>query len=242
MSVLPPPSEKASYVARMFGRIATGYDRMNRLMTFGLDDWWRQIVVREINPAPDATMLDIGSGTGPFLPLLRRHAPHGIAIGADFVLPMMQSGLHRLDARSAFVCADAQALPFADHTFDTITAGFVIRNVSDIDTCFREVLRITKPGGRFAILEVARPRSTLVRWGHRMYFEEVMPRIAQLLGADPVAYRYLPESSRHFPDPPILADMLRAAGWTQVTYRHLPPNAVALHIATKSSKSEPTNE
>jgi demethylmenaquinone methyltransferase/2-methoxy-6-polyprenyl-1,4-benzoquinol methylase len=155
---------------------------------------------------------------------------------------MMQSGLHRLDARSAFVCADAQALPFADHTFDTITAGFVIRNVSDIDTCFREVLRITKPGGRFAILEVARPRSTLVRWGHRMYFEEVMPRIAQLLGADPVAYRYLPESSRHFPDPPILADMLRAAGWTQVTYRHLPPNAVALHIATKSSKSEPTNE
>lgn len=242
MSVLPPPSEKASYVARMFGRIATGYDRMNRLMTFGLDDWWRQIVVRTINPASDATMLDIGSGTGPFLPLLRRHAPRGIAIGADFVLPMMQSGLHRLDERSAFVCADAQKLPFEDSTFDTITAGFVIRNVSDIDTCFREVLRITKPGGRFAILEVARPRSALVRWGHRVYFEEVMPRIAQLLGADPVAYRYLPESSRHFPDPPVLADMLRTAGWADVTYRHLPPNAVALHIATKALRSESTHE
>jgi demethylmenaquinone methyltransferase/2-methoxy-6-polyprenyl-1,4-benzoquinol methylase len=238
VSVLPPPSEKASYVARMFGRIARGYDRMNRLMTFGLDNWWRQIVVRQINPAPDATMLDIGSGTGPFLPILRQHAPHGIAIGADFVLPMMQSGLHRLDEHSAFVCADAQQLPFDDNTFDTVTAGFVIRNVSDIDACFREVLRVTKPGGRFAILEVARPRSALVRWGHQVYFEEVMPRIAQLLGADPVAYRYLPQSSRLFPDPPVLADMLRAAGWADVSYRHLPPNAVALHIATKIPSSE----
>jgi demethylmenaquinone methyltransferase / 2-methoxy-6-polyprenyl-1,4-benzoquinol methylase len=238
VSVLPPPSEKASYVARMFGRIARGYDRMNRLMTFGLDNWWRQIVVRQINPAPDATMLDIGSGTGPFLPILRQHAPHGIAIGADFVLPMMQSGLHRIDDRSAFVCADAQQLPFADNTFDTVTAGFVIRNVSDIDACFREVLRITKPGGRFAILEVARPQSAVVRWGHRVYFEEVMPRIAQLLGADPVAYRYLPQSSRLFPDPPVLADMLRAVGWADVTYQHLPPNAVALHIATKIPSSE----
>jgi demethylmenaquinone methyltransferase/2-methoxy-6-polyprenyl-1,4-benzoquinol methylase len=222
----------------MFGRIARGYDRMNRLMTFGLDNWWRQIVVRQINPAPDATMLDIGSGTGPFLPILRQHAPHGIAIGADFVLPMMQSGLHRLDEHSAFVCADAQQLPFDDNTFDTVTAGFVIRNVSDIDACFREVLRITKPGGRFAILEVARPRSALVRWGHQVYFEDVMPRIAQLLGADPVAYRYLPQSSRLFPDPPVLADMLRAVGWADVTYQHLPPNAVALHIATKIPSSE----
>jgi len=242
VSVLPPPSEKATYVAGMFGRIASGYDRMNRLMTFGLDDWWRQIVVRDINPAPDATMLDIGSGTGPFLPILRRQAPRGIAIGADFVLPMMQSGLHRLDEHSAFVCADAQTLPFDTNTFDVVTAGFVIRNVSDIDACFREVLRVTKPGGRFAILEVARPQSTVIRWGHRMYFEEVMPRIAQLLGADPVAYRYLPESSRHFPDPPILADMLRGAGWAHVTYRHLPPHAVALHIATKSSTSELSHE
>lgn len=242
MSVLPPPSEKASYVARMFGRIASGYDRMNRLMTFGLDDWWRQIVVRQINPAPDAIMLDIGSGTGPFLPLLRKHAPQGIAIGADFVLPMMQSGVHRLDEHSAFVCADAQKLPFADNTFDTVTAGFVIRNVSDIDTCFREVLRITKPGGRFAILEVARPQSAVVRWGHRVYFEEVMPRIAQLLGADAEAYRYLPESSRLFPDPPVLADMLQIAGWHHVTYRHLPPNAVALHVATKAPQSEHAHE
>ncbi len=233
MSVLPPPEEKASYVASMFARIASGYDRMNRLMTFGLDDWWRRITVRTLAPAPHAVMLDIGSGTGPFLPLLRAYAPHGIAIGADFSFPMMHAGLARLDDRSAFVTADALRLPFADATFDTITAGFVIRNVSDIPAAFRELRRVTKPGGKLAILEVARPQLAVVRWGHRLYFEEVMPRIARLLGADPVAYRYLPESSRHFPDPPILADMLRAAGWTDISYRHLPPNAVALHVATR---------
>jgi demethylmenaquinone methyltransferase/2-methoxy-6-polyprenyl-1,4-benzoquinol methylase len=237
VSVLPPPAEKATYVARMFGRIAAGYDRMNRLMTFGLDEWWRRIAVRTLNPPSTAIMLDVGSGTGPFLPILRAHAPQGIAIGADFSLPMMQAGLARLDEYSAFITADTLQLPFADATFDTITAGFVIRNVSDIPAAFRELYRVTKPGGRFAMLEVARPRLAVVRWGHRLYFEEVMPRIARLLGADPVAYRYLPESSRHFPDPPVIADMLRATGWTDVTYRHLPPNAVALHIAVRPQEA-----
>ena len=154
MSVLPPPTEKASYVVRMFARIATGYDRMNRLMTFGLDDWWRHITVRTLAPAPNAVILDIGSGTGAFLPILRAQAPHGLAIGADFSLPMMQAGVMRLDSQSAFVGADALQLPFADHTFDAITAGFVIRNVTDIAASFHELYRVTKPGGRLAILDV----------------------------------------------------------------------------------------
>ena len=231
MSVLPPPTEKARFVAAMFDRIAAGYDRMNVLMTFGLDQWWRRIVVNELRPAADATILDIGSGTGPFLPLLEAAAPQGFVVGTDFTLAMMQAGQHRLTARSAFVCGDAMQLPFRDATFDIITAGFVIRNVVDIDTTFRELLRITTPGGKLAILEVARPRSALVRWGHQLYFARIMPWFAGLIGADQVAYRYLPESSARFPDPPVLADMLRAAGWQQVTYRLLPPNAVALHVA-----------
>ncbi len=235
MSVLPPPADKARFVAAMFDRIAGGYDRMNKLMTFGLDDWWRRITVRALAPAADAQMLDIGSGTGPFIPLLLASAPQGYVVGTDFTLAMMQAGQARLTEQSGFVCGDAMQLPFADATFDIITAGFVIRNVVDIDTTFRELYRITKPGGKLAILEVARPRLALVRWGHRLYFERIMPVLAGALGADPVAYRYLPESSRVFPDPPVLADMLRAAGWQQVTYRLLPPNAVALHVAVKES-------
>lgn len=231
LSVLPAPHEKAAFVAGMFARIANGYDRMNRIMTFGLDEWWRRITVDALAPTPNATMLDIGSGTGPFLPLLRAHAPQGFAVGADFALPMMQSGIHRTDARSSFICADALVLPFGDNSFDTITAGFVIRNVTDIPATFRELYRVCKPGGRIAILEVARPRFAVVRWAHRFYFEQIMPIMAGLLGADPIAYRYLPESSRQFPDPPILADMLRQSGWEHVSYRHLTPNAVALHIA-----------
>ena len=139
MSVLPPPDEKATYVASMFARIASGYDRMNRLMTFGLDDWWRRITVRTLALPTDAVMLDIGSGTGPFLPILRAHAPRGFAVGADFSFPMLHAGRMRLDSQSGFVGADALCLPFADATFDTITAGFVIRNVSAIPSAFREL-------------------------------------------------------------------------------------------------------
>jgi ubiquinone/menaquinone biosynthesis C-methylase UbiE len=149
----------------MFDRIAGGYDRMNKLMTFGLDDWWRRITVRALAPAADAQMLDIGSGTGPFIPLLLASAPQGYVVGTDFTMAMMQAGQARLTEQSAFVCGDAMQLPFADATFDIITAGFVIRNVVDIDTTFRELHRITKTGGKLAILEVARPRLALVRWG-----------------------------------------------------------------------------
>lgn len=233
MSVLPPPSEKATFVARMFARIADGYDRMNVIMTLGLDVWWRHVVVQKTIKSTDRHILDLGTGTGPFVPQLRHAAPHSLVVGADFVAPMMEAGLHRLDERAFFVGADAQTLPFADRSFDAVTAGFVIRNVSDIATTFREVWRVTKPGGRFAVLEVARPRWRIVRWGHRIYFEHVVPWIADRLGADAVAYRYLPESSRHFPDPPVLAQMLRDAGWSQVEYRLLPPGAVALHVAHK---------
>lgn len=232
-SVLPPSPQKASFVAHMFTRIAAGYDRMNIIMTFGLDAWWRRIVVRHMRITPTATILDLGSGTGPFIPLLRQAAPAGMVVGADFTVAMMQAGLHRLDAQSSFVAADAQQLPFADNSFSAVSAGFVIRNVTDIDVTFREVLRVTKPGGVFAILEVAKPTWRIVRWGHSLYFERIMPWIADRLGADAVAYRYLPESSRHFPDPPILADMLTAAGWQAVSYRLLAPGAVALHVASK---------
>lgn len=232
-SVLPPPSQKATFVAHMFHRIARGYDRMNIIMTFGLDAWWRRVVVSEMRLAADARVLDLGSGTGPFIPLLRQAAPQGFVVGADFTVAMMQAGLHRLDNQACFVAADAQTLPFADNSFAAVSAGFVIRNVTDIDTTFREVWRVTQPGGVFAILEVAKPQFALVRWGHRLYFERIVPWIAERLGADAVAYRYLPESSRHFPDPPVLADMLRTAGWENVVHRRLAPGAVALHVAYK---------
>lgn len=220
----------------MFARIAPGYDRMNRVMTLGMDRGWRDVAVRAIAPPIDARALDVGTGTGDFLPLLATWSPNGIAVGVDFTVPMMQAGLPKLDGMpgaAGFVGGDALSLPFADESFDAITTGFTMRNVTDIGAAFREMWRVGRPGCAIACVEVARPANPLLRLGHRLYFEQVVPRLTALLGADRTAYTYLPQSARAFPEPPALARIMQDAGWREVRYRLMSMGAVALHTAIK---------
>ena len=236
MSVLPPPEQKAAYVERMFARIAPGYDRMNRVMTMGMDRGWRAYAVHAVAPPADGCALDVGTGTGDFLSELATWMPHGFAVGMDFTVPMMQAGLPKLNmahGRAAFVGGDALRLPFPAETFDAITSGFTMRNVSDIGQAFHEMWRVARPGCVVACLEVARPRNPLLRLGHRVYFEQIVPRITTLLGGDPTAYTYLPQSARAFPAPDALARIMQAAGWNEVRYKLLGLGAVAVHTAIK---------
>jgi demethylmenaquinone methyltransferase/2-methoxy-6-polyprenyl-1,4-benzoquinol methylase len=236
MSVLPPPETKATYVEQMFARIAPGYDRMNRLMTFGMDRGWRAAAVSAVAPPAGGRALDVGCGTGDFVPELAAWTREGLAVGVDYTVPMMQAGQWKLDglgARAAFVGGDALRLPFPDEIFDAITTGFVLRNVTDIGAALREMWRVARPGCALACLEVARPRSALLRLGHRLYFERVVPLLARALGADATAYTYLPQSARAFPPPEELAAIMRAAGWSDVRYRLLGLGAAALHTALK---------
>lgn len=243
MSVLPPADEKAAYVERMFARIAPGYDRINRVMTFGQDQFWRQYAVTAVAPPLNGRALDVGTGTGDFLPLLAAWMPAGIAVGVDFCLPMMQAGWPKLDAAPAdaarspagmgFVGGDALRLPFPDNTFDSITTGFAMRNVADIGTAFREMWRVARSGGVVACLEVARPRHPLLRLAHRYYFEQIVPWIGMALGSDRRAYTYLPQSARLFPAPAELAQIMREAGWQHVQYKRLSLGAVAVHVGVK---------
>ncbi|NTU80318.1 MAG: bifunctional demethylmenaquinone methyltransferase/2-methoxy-6-polyprenyl-1,4-benzoquinol methylase UbiE [Chloroflexales bacterium] len=237
MSILPPTEEKAAYVERMFSRIASGYDRVNRVMTFGLDQGWRRQVVQQVAPPVGGRSLDVGTGTGDFLPQLAAWSGDGLTVGIDFTLPMMAAGQHKLDSlgahRAAFVGGDALRLPFPDGSFDAITTGFVMRNVTDIAQAFREMYRVARPGGVVACLEVSRPRNSLVRMGHRLYFEGVVPWIGQLLGGDRRAYTYLPQSARAFPSPERLAEIMSQAGWRHVTHRLYGLGAVAIHVGAK---------
>jgi demethylmenaquinone methyltransferase/2-methoxy-6-polyprenyl-1,4-benzoquinol methylase len=236
MSVLPPIEEKAIYVERMFARIAPGYDRMNRVMTGGLDRSWREFAVAAVAPPARGRGLDIGSGTGGVLLELAGWMPDGLAVGVDFTVPMMRAGLPKLDScrgRAVFVGGDALRLPFPAETFDAITTGFTMRNVTDIGGAFHEMWRVARPGCVLACLEVARPRSPLLRLGHRIYFERVVPLLAQALGADPTAYTYLPQSARAFPPPDALARIMQEAGWEHVRYTLLGLGAAAVHTGMK---------
>lgn len=237
MSVLPPIEEKATYVEQMFARIAPGYDRMNRVMTFGLDQPWRRQVVAAVAPPIGGRVLDIGTGTGDFLPLLADWVGDGEVLGLDFCVPMMVAGQAKVAALpqrvAAFIGGDALHLPFPDNSFDAITTGFAMRNVTDISAAFREMWRVARPGAAMACLEVARPRQALVRLGHRIYFEQVVPLLGSFLGGDRRAYTYLPQSARNFPRPAHLAQLMRDVGWVDVTYRLLGLGAVAIHVGVK---------
>lgn len=225
----------------MFARIAPGYDSMNRLITLGMDRGWREFAARAVAAPANGRALDVGAGTGDFLPILAAWLPDGIAVGVDFTVPMMRAGLPKLDALpspAAFVGGDALALPFPDDTFDAITTGFTMRNVADIAGAFREMWRVARPGCVVACLEVARPRRRLPRLGHRIYFEHIVPLMARALGADAAAYAYLPQSARAFPPPDTLARIMQEAGWTEVRYTLLFMGAAAVHVGIKPRVAE----
>ncbi len=239
LSVLPPPEQKAAYVNRMFAAIASRYDLLNRLMTVGLDQGWRRFAVAQVVPPRGHSphrALDVATGTGDFLPILHAAMPEALVVGLDFCLPMMQAGLGKLaltQGKGAYVGGDALKLPFPDDTFDAITTGFGIRNMSDLPVALCELYRVAKPGGRLACLEVARPRHQLLRWGHRLYFTRVVPLIGALVAGNLEAYTYLPQSADQFPAPDHLRDLLYAAGWKHVHYTLLGLGAVAVHVAEK---------
>ncbi len=235
-AVLPPPEEKAQFVHAMFARIAPTYDATNRVMTMDLDRTWRQRVVDAVALPVGGRALDVGSGTGDFLPLLAACARDATVVGVDFCLPMMQHGQARMAAShhtTHFVAGDALLLPFADNTFDAITTGFTLRNVTDIPAAFHEMWRVARAGGVVACLEVARPRRALPRLGHRLYFQHVVPRLGGWMSGDRRAYDYLYHSARAFPPPEHLAQMMRDVGWQHVHHTLHSLGAVAIHVGVK---------
>src|SRR5215210_5858241 len=160
-------AQKAGYVSGMFARIAPRYDLMNVLMSFGQDRTWRRYTVRQAAPRRGDLALDVATGTGRIAQELAGAGAR--AVGIDFCVPMMVQGRREGVGRDEpvyFAGADALKLPFADNTFDCVTTGFAMRNVTDIQAAFREMRRVVKPGGRVVCLEVGRPRWGVARLFH----------------------------------------------------------------------------
>jgi demethylmenaquinone methyltransferase/2-methoxy-6-polyprenyl-1,4-benzoquinol methylase len=207
--VTPEPEHKRRFVRAMFDRIAPRYDRMNRLLTFGLDQRWRRAAVTAAAVGPGDRVIDLACGTGDLCELAARR---GAAVaGVDFSGEMLRRAAAR-GACARLVQADGQALPFRDASADAILCGFALRNFASLDETLGECARVLRPGGRLALLEVDRPRCAPVRAGHSLYFDRVVPWIGGLL-SDRAAYRYLPASTRYLPDEPELLAMIERSGF-----------------------------
>jgi demethylmenaquinone methyltransferase/2-methoxy-6-polyprenyl-1,4-benzoquinol methylase len=223
-------------VRAMFDAIAPRYDRLNRLLSAGIDTRWRREAVRRAGVAPGDAVLDVCCGTGDLTLELARHGAR--AVGCDFVEPMLrialEKGTQEKGARggvgSRFVLADAVALPFPAAAFDAATVAFGIRNVADRAAALREMRRVVKPGGRAVVLEFTTPPNRAFRGAFELYFHKVLPRVGNALaGVKTSAYSYLPESVKSFPAAPDLAREMEAAGFTGVEFWYLTGGIAAIH-------------
>jgi demethylmenaquinone methyltransferase/2-methoxy-6-polyprenyl-1,4-benzoquinol methylase len=232
--------KRETHIRGMFGHIAPSYDFLNHLLSLNVDRYWRWRTTRLVPPTGPEPILDLCTGTGD-LALAYDRAARGTApiFGADFCQPMLERAVGktaraRADGRIRFVEADAQQLPFADNLFQIAAVAFGLRNVTDTDRGIAEMVRVTRPGGRVAILEFSQPRGRLFGALYRFYFRRILPVVGQMVSrSKESAYRYLPASVMEFPDGEALAERLRRHGLIEVRWHPLTFGIATLYVGVK---------
>jgi len=213
------------------------YDAMNSVMTAGVDARWRRAAVRASGLSSGGIAVDVACGSGALTrDLARAVAPGGAVLGVDRSTGMLRVARRRRVSSGAvaphYLAADALALPLDDHTADAATIAFGLRNVADYAACVAELVRVTRPGGRVVVLELATPERGIGRAIASTWFERVVPFLGRLVGAGS-AYRYLPESVRAYPTPDEIAAIMRRGGLSAVSWRRLAPGLVTLHAGRR---------
>lgn len=222
---------RAQYVQSMFTRIAHRYDLMNRLMTGGQDIRWRKTVIQLAELEPNASLLDLGAGTGDLAREALTQQPHARVTAADFTLEMMRVG--QRNGSLSWSAADALNLPFKDRTFDAVVSGFLMRNVTDVQRALKEQQRLLKPRGRIVILDTTRPKKNILSPLIWFYMHVVIPFLGGLLSGFRDAYNYLPDSTEGFLTAEELAVRMAAVGFKNINFKRLMFGTIAIHSGEK---------
>lgn len=232
-------AEKEAKVAEVFTSVATKYDIMNDLMSFGIHRLWKRYAIKLSGVRTGQQVLDIAGGTGDLAKVFSREVGRaGKVVLSDINAAMLDVGRTRLINAGCnnvdFVLANAETLePFADNSFDLVTISFGLRNVTDKDKALSAMYRVLKPGGRLLILEFSKPVFEPLSKAYDLYSFTALPLMGKLVANDADSYQYLAESIRMHPDQATLKRMMETAGFTNCDYHNLTGGIVAVHRGFK---------
>ena len=230
--------DKAGMVHGVFTNVASKYDIMNDVMSMGIHRVWKDALMDWLVPRDGQRLLDVAGGTGDVAFRFLGRSPGASATVLDMTESMLIEGQKRAEAAQMaekldWIVGDAMALPFEDNTFDRYTISFGIRNVTRIPDALSEAFRVLRPGGRLMVLEFSQLPNDGLQKLYDLYSFNVIPRMGQLIVGDRDSYQYLVESIRRFPDQETFAQMIRDAGFEQVSFRNLSMGIAALHSGWK---------
>lgn len=235
-----PPRAGGDAVSGLFSRIAGVYDGLNRVLSFGLDAYWRRRLIDSVAPLPakgTARILDLAAGTLEVSVALARRYPHRSILAMDVCRPMLAGGLPKLKKLRRRnvrpVAADGRGLPLPDASVDAVTIAFGLRNIRPREAVYAEVLRVLVPGGRFCVLEFGSADERILFGLYNFYLAHILPLAGRLVSRDKGAYRYLADTIAAWPAAAALAGEMRLAGFAGVRCTQCSAGIVWLHTGEK---------
>ena len=232
-----PGEERSARVGDLFAAVARRYDLINDLQSLGLHRLWKQRLVRMARPKPGERALDLCCGTGDLAFALAGRGAE--VIGLDFSEPMLRVATKKRLARGAksgvtFLLGDAQEIPFPGNSFDVVTVGYGLRNLKDWETGLREMMRVTKPGGRLLVLDFGKPDNALWRGIYFGYLKLFVPLLGLVVCGNAAAYSYILESLKHYPAQRGVAEGLTRLGLQNTRIINLLGGVMSIHYAEKA--------
>lgn len=227
-------SDKRQRVCRHFDTIATRYDLMNTILSAGIHYTWKRRAIESLEVRPGENVLDVCGGTGDMARLSASGTgKKGLSIVYDINRKMIEQGGKKSTNGVFFVQGDAECISFPDNCFDAVSIGFGIRNVTHLETGFKEIYRVLKKGGTMCCLEFSKPDNLYFRCIYDLYSFKIMPLIGKLITGSKEAYTAFPESIRAFPLPGELSLILEETGFKKVKFRKLTNGIAVIHLAKK---------
>lgn len=229
---------KTEQVEHMFDNIAHSYDLLNHLLSLGIDRSWRRKTLDTLRDESHARVLDVATGTGDFAILACKRLGVEQLVAVDISEGMMDVGRQKAEAAGlgetiAFKHEDCEHLSFADESFDAVISAYGIRNLSDLDAGLREMVRVLKPGGVAALLELCVPRRFPMKQLFWLYSHAVMPLVGRIVSRDKRAYAYLPATMERFPHGEEMEEILKKNGFRSAQFKRFTFGLSTMYIARK---------